>query len=257
MEKFLIIPDLCDIETSLSIAGKYGFGFEYNDFYIPDILDDEEKAEEYIKIYKSRTLPSHCTLHGAFFDVIVFSSDRRIRETAELRIRQSLDIARWIGAKGVVFHTNHSPQLTSESYINGWHKRNAEFWSSILPEYSAIDIYMENMFDSSPDMLARLASELSSFSNFGVCLDYAHAEVFGGGADRWVETLAPYVKHIHINDNDLKDDLHLAVGDGKIDWKKFAGYYNRYFRDCTVLIEVNGAEKQERSAEFLKEIGLL
>jgi len=40
MEKFLIIPDLCDIETSLSIAGKYGFGFEYNDFYIPDILDD-------------------------------------------------------------------------------------------------------------------------------------------------------------------------------------------------------------------------
>ena len=51
MEKFLIIPDLCDIETSLSIAGKYGFGFEYNDFYIPDILDDEEKTEEYIKTY--------------------------------------------------------------------------------------------------------------------------------------------------------------------------------------------------------------
>lgn len=257
MNRFLIIPDLADIESSLSIARQYGFGFEYNDFFIPDILDDSEKTEAIISGYKKYSLPDCCTLHGAFFDVILFSSDRRIRETAELRIRQSLDIARKIGAKGVVFHTNHNPQLTSESYINGWQNSNKEFWSRILPEYSDIDIYMENMFDSSPDMLYKLACELSDFSNFGICLDYAHAEVFGGGADSWVEKLAPYVKHLHINDNDLKDDLHLAVGDGKIDWNRFVEHYNRHFTDCTVLIEVKGAEKQLRSAEFLKKSGLL
>lgn len=187
----------------------------------------------------------------------MFSSDRRIRETAELRIRQSLDIARKIGSKGVVFHTNQSPQLTSEAYINGWHDKNLEFWSRILPEYNDINIYMENMFDSSPDMLAGLAKELVSFSNFGVFLDYAHAEIFGGGADNWVEMLAPYVKHLHINDNDLKNDLHLAVGNGQIDWNRFAEYYNKYFIECSALIEVNGAEKQERSAEFLQKLGLI
>ncbi len=257
MNRFLIIPDVSDIDTSLSVAAKYGFGFEYNDFFVPDVLDDECKTEELISAYKSRNLPDCCTLHGAFFDVIVFSSDRRIRETAELRIRQSLDIARRMGVSGVVFHTNQSPQLTSESYIRGWHEMNASFWSRILTEYSDINIYLENMFDSSPVMLARLAKELSAFSNFGVCLDYAHATIFGGGADSWVEMLSPYVKHIHINDTDLINDLHLAVGDGKIDWNKFAEYYNKYFKDCTVLIEVRGAEKQERSAEFLKKLGIL
>lgn len=257
VSRFLIIPDLTDIEKSLSIAQKYGFGFEYNDFFIPDILDDGEKTEQLINGYKSHSLPDYCTLHGAFFDVILFSSDSRIREIAELRIRQSLDIARKIGAKGVIFHTNHSPQLTSESYINCWHNKNKEFWSRILPEYSDINIYLENMFDSSPDMLYSLASELSSFPNFGVCFDYAHAEVFGGGAGKWAEKLAPYVKHLHINDNDLEDDLHLAVGDGKIDWSEFKAHYDKYFGECTVLIEVSGSEKQQRSAEFLKKLGII
>ena len=256
MNNFLIIPDRYNIEKSLEIAGKYGFGFEYNDFFNPDILDDDTKTGEIINDYKKYSLPSHCTLHGAFFDVIVFSSDSRIREIAELRIRQSLDVARRIGAGGVIFHTNQSPQLTSPAYINGWHDKNLEFWSRILPDYSDIDIYLENMFDSSPDMLSELAAGLSSFSNFGVCLDYAHAEVFGGGADCWVEKLAEYVKHIHINDNDLQNDLHLAVGDGKINWERFKEHYERHFRDCSVLIEVNGIEKQERSAEYLKKIDL-
>lgn len=257
MNRFLIVPDITDIENSLSIAEKYGFGFEYNDFFIPDVLDDSKQIQKLINSYKSYNLPDYCTLHGAFFDVIVFSSDRRIRETAELRIRQSLDIAREIGAKGVVFHTNQSPQLTSEMYINGWHDKNLEFWKRILTEYSDINIYLENMFDSSPHMLCNLACELSSFGNFGVCLDYAHAEVFGGGADNWVEKIAPYVKHLHINDNDLKNDLHLAVGEGRIDWNRFKEHYNSYFMECTVLIEVKGAEKQLRSAEFLKNLGLI
>ena len=257
MNRFLIIPDLADIKNSLSIADEYSLGFEYNDFFIPDILDDSEKTRQLIDCYKSHNLPGYCTMHGAFFDVILFSSDRRIRETAELRIRQSLDIARKIGAKGVVFHTNHSPQLTSEAYVKGWHNKNKEFWSRMLPEYSDINIYLENMFDSSPDMLCDLACELSSFENFGVCLDYAHAEVFGGGADKWVEKLAPYVKHLHINDNDLKDDLHLATGDGKIDWNRFKAYFDKYFTDCSVLIEVSGIEKQTRSAQYLKKLGLI
>lgn len=257
MNRFLIIPDVSDIDKSLSIAEKYGLGFEYNDFFIPDVLDDEQRTEELINIYKKHTLPDCCTLHGAFFDVIVFSSDRRIREISELRIRQSLDIARRMGVTGVVFHTNQSPQLTSEAYIRGWHDMNASFWSRILTEYSDMNIYLENMFDSSPAMLTELARELSVFKNFGVCLDYAHAQIFGGGAENWVNMLAPYVKHIHINDTDMINDLHLAVGDGKTDWNTFKKHYNESFGGCTVLIEVRGTEKQERSAEFLRELGLL
>ena len=117
---------------------------------------------------------------------------------------------------------------------------------------------MENMFDRTPDMLCGLAKRLADMPNFGVCFDYAHASVFGRcDIGQWVTELAPYVKHLHINDNDLESDLHLAVGDGKIDWQRFKEYYFKYFSDKTVLIETSYPETQRRSAEYLKKLGVL
>ncbi len=258
MSKFLIIPNAKNIEKSLELAEKYGFGFEYNDFFIPDVMDDASLADEIIARYSGHELPDYCTMHGAFFDVLVFSYDKRIREISEMRIRTSLDIARKIGAKGVVFHTNHNPSLTSEVYVNNWLERNEKFWRHLLAEYPDIDIYIENMFDNSPDMLVQLAKRLESEKNFGVCFDYAHAVIFGSDTDRWVRMLAPYVKHMHINDNDLKNDLHLAAGDGKIDWDAFKASFDKYLSNAkSVLIETSSYENQRRSAEFLSGMGII
>lgn len=258
MSKFLIIPQLEHIESSLALAEEYGFGFEFNDFFHPSVLDDKKRIAEITAKYQACGLPDYCTSHGDFFDVLVFSEDKLIRDISEQRIRQSIDAAMEIGAKAVVFHTNHNPFFTSSSYVDNWHEKNAEFWSKILAEYSAINIYMENMCDSSPDMLAKLAESLKCFPNFGVCFDYAHASVFGEeDIDSWVAALAPYVKHMHINDNDLKSDLHMAVGDGKINWDRFKKHYFEFFADKTILIETSSIENQRRSAEHLAKLGIL
>lgn len=259
MSNFLIIPQLENIGESLSLAEEYGFGFEYNDFFSPDVLDDTERLEKIIGRYGSCELPKRCTVHGAFLDVLVFSEDREIRECSEMRVIQSIEAAKTVGAEAVIFHTNHNPLLTAESYRKNWLERNELFWRRILEKCSDISVYMENMFDDSPHMLAGLAERVSGCGNFGVCLDYAHAASFGRNTpiDVWVKSLAPYVRHLHINDNDLKDDLHLAVGSGNIDWRQFAGYYSEYFTDCTVLIETASIEAQKKSAEFLKDIGIL
>ncbi len=115
------------------------------------------------------------------------------------------------------------------------------------------------MFDTSPDLICRLARAMEGTANFGLCLDYAHASAFGKEIplETWVETLAPFVRHLHINDNDLKDDLHFACGDGKIDWTKFKEYKEKYFENCSILIEVTGLEKQKKSIEFLKSKGIM
>jgi sugar phosphate isomerase/epimerase len=78
--------------------------------------------------------------------------------------------------------------------------------------------------------------------------------VYGADIEEWVTTLAPFVKHIHINDNDLKQDLHLAVGKGLIDWVRFRTYYELYFEECSVLIETNEPEAQRESLEYLAEM---
>lgn len=258
MSKFLIIPARDNITESLALSKKYDLGFEYNDFFIPDVMDNPELTEEIIGGYKSYRLPEYCTMHGAFFDVTIFSSDKKIRAVSEERIYTSLDIARKIGAKGVVFHTNHNPSLTAKSYVENWLDCNEEFFRKALSEYPELNIYMENMFDTSPDMLTTLAKRLSDMKNFGICFDYAHAVIYGSDIDGWVKSVAPFVKHMHINDNDLVNDLHLAVGDGKIDWNKFKSHFENELSEAeSVLIETSSIENQKRSAEFLANLGLI
>ncbi len=253
-KKFLIIPNATRIDGYLELAEKYGLGFEYNDFFLPGVLDDEEALEAGKKLYGSLPkLPDYCTMHGAFLDVTVFSDDRLIREASDYRVEQSLSIAEEMGVKGVVFHTNYIANFRTESYRTQFVKKNAEYWGRKADEHKNLNIYIENMFDDTPELLAQLAVALSDKENVGVCFDYAHAHVFGNPDDieKWVESLAPYIRHVHINDNDFKQDLHLAVGDGRIDWKKFKYFYENYFPEATVLIEVSGMDKIKKSLDFL------
>ena len=257
IDKLLIIPDRTDLTGYCELADKYELGFEYNDFFAPAVLSDEDRLAEIQNIYLGcHELPDYCTSHGAFLDVTVFSDDPLIREASDLRVNQSLEIAEKVGAKGVIFHTNYIANFKLDSYREGFVRRNTEYWSRKLKEHKNLNIYIENMFDDDPELLAGLAAGLADNENFGVCFDYAHAHVFGNpeDIDRWVKSLAPYVKHIHINDNDFCQDMHLAVGDGKIDWKRFKAYYEEYFSRASVLIEVNGLDKIRRSLEFLREL---
>lgn len=257
MNKFLIIPQLSRISESLALADEYSFGFEYNDFFLPNVLDDDELIEKLAAEYHSHKLPDYCTAHGDFFDVILFSEDRLIREISRKRIIQSIETSVKFGANAVVFHTNHNPAFIAKSYVDNWLYCNESFWAETLMRYPNINIYMENMCDDSPYLLSELAARLKPYDNFGVCFDYAHAMIYGCNIEEWVNVLAPFVRHIHINDNDLMYDLHLAVGDGKIDWLQFKSFYEEYFRECTVLIETSSVENQRRSAEYLSKLGIL
>ncbi len=252
MKQLLIIPDRKNISDSLEIAEKYSLGFEYNDFFIPKVLDDKKTLDGIVTEYKSVKLPEYCTSHGAFFDVIPFSLDERVKEISDLRIQQSIAAAEKIGAKAVVFHTNYNPFLNSESYINSFVETNASYWDGVLKRHSNISIYLENMFDTFPDIMVRLAERLCSNNNFGICLDYAHAALSAVQPKLWAKVLGKYVKHIHINDNDCISDLHLAWGTGRIDTAEFYRCYEKYMDGATVLVETNAKENILASLEKLK-----
>lgn len=252
MKQLLIIPQQDALEEYLSVAEENKLGFEYNDFFLPNLLDDEEKSKDVIAKYKACELPKFTTLHGAFFDVIPFSVDKRIREISDKRIRQSIEIAKELGAKAVIFHTNYNPFLNSPAYVDSWIRINAEYWGGILQEYSDINIYLENMFDTTPNLMAALSEQLCGYANYGVCLDYAHASLSKVAPEVWAERLGKYVKHIHINDNDLVSDLHLAWGDGKINRESFYQCYEKYMKGASVLIETSAMENIKKSLEMLK-----
>lgn len=257
MEQLHIIPDKNRMEETLELAQQYHAAFEYNDFFNPKVLDDGGKIDELVSFYcKQPHDRSRDTLHGAFLDITIHSEDSLIRKASEHRIRQSMEIARDLELRGVVFHTGRLYGFRDEKYLNNWVDVNEAFFGGLLQEYPKQQIFIENMFDEAPDILARLANRLEKEPRFGVCLDYAHAAVTGIAGGQWVETLAPYIRHMHINDNDRVNDLHQEIGTGQIDWNTFDREMRRFSVRASVLIEMKNLERQRRSLEYLKKNGL-
>lgn len=252
MGRFLIVSKVDKLDEYTQLAKEYDVSFEINDFFDPEILNDKKQLEAVMDTYKKVGIPKHSTMHGAFLDLAIFSREDKIREWSEFRMEQSMQIAKDLGVEGVVFHTNYNPGIPGEQYREYLVHSSAEYITKLLEKYPQIQIYMENMFENRPDVLEGISKRLESYPNYGVCLDWAHVNVYGDVKEEWIEKLRTYVRHLHINDNDLVTDLHLPVGDGRIDWKQFFGYYRDYFEDCSVLIETNEPCNQRKSLEYIR-----
>lgn len=253
MRQLYLVPNRTELKQLAELRRAYGAHWEYNDFFLPSVLDDRKAQLEIIDTY-AREIGDFAgdTIHGAFLDVTLHSTDRLIREASELRVRQSMDIAKEMGTRGVVFHTGRLYNFRDETYLNNWLNTNESFFRKLLEEYPDTEIYMENMFDESSDMMAKLGERMKDADRFGICLDYAHAKVYGTDEKTWFRQLAPYVKHMHINDNDGKNDLHQAVGDGSFQWLWFNQLIEEFDIHSSILVEVSGYEKQKRSLEYME-----
>ena len=172
IDRLMIIPQRDNIGEYMQLAEKYSCGFEYNDFFIPKLLDDREELDRRIEFYfKDGNKPGFSTVHGAFFDITIFSDDPKIREISELRVNQSLEAAKRLGAQAVIFHTNYIPNFRVDSYRDGWVEKNAAFWSRKLNEYPELSIYIENMFDTDCALLVRLGERMKAYTTFGIAFD--------------------------------------------------------------------------------------
>ena len=74
-----------------------------------------------------------------------------------LRVRQSMELAARMKLRGVVFHTGRLANFRVASYLDNWREQNAVFFTELARQYPSQQIYMENMFDEAPDILAGLA----------------------------------------------------------------------------------------------------
>ena len=253
-----IIPSWEQIDEYMALAEQYGMGFEYNDFFAPGLLDDRAGIKERIRDYKSLGRPQRVdTLHGAFYDVLPFSWDSGIRKNSIYRMQQSVEIAEELGCRGVIFHTNFSPDfLNNKKYRDNWLESMREVIVQLLSGGSC-EIYLENMFDQSPDELAEAAALLQGESRFGICLDIAHMRLATDEPREWFRVLAPYIRHFHINDTHLKYDEHLALGQGSIDWEEIETLVEEFgLKDKSRLIEVSGLDKIQESLKYCQRTGI-
>lgn len=251
-----IIPNAGELDRYAELAEKDSLGFEYDDFFVPDLLDDQDALRRRIALYKGLKRPEGIdTLHGAFFDIVPFSWDSGIRRHSLYRMQQSVEIACELGCRGVVFHTGLVPGLVSDNkYRANWLDMMEKTMRRLLAESDRVEIYCENTFDEkSPFELRDLAFALRDEKRFGVCLDVAHMMLSGETSEWWFQELAPYIRHFHLNDNHLERDEHLVLGGGSIDWEIiFKLIRDNGLRESSMLLEMNGMDKIRRSLDFIK-----
>lgn len=250
-----IIPDIRELDRYVELADKYSLGFEYNDFFDPQLLDDEAALKERIHVYKglSRTQGVD-TLHGVFYDLVHFSLDSGIRRHSLYRMQQSVEIAGQLGCRAVVFHGGLNPRYNKgNGYYDNWLERTTEVMDKLLAQDSGLEIYCENVLENTPDALTELAEQFQDQTRFGICLDVAHMQLAKGDAEDWFRKLHPYIRHFHLNDNCLQADDHFALGKGRIQWENIFDLMRHYkLWDVSRLLEVNGLEKIRESLEFLE-----
>lgn len=254
---YSIIPNRNKIEGALELSKKYGVNFEYNDFTSPEVYDNASKVDEIIDFYLNIDRDrSNDTMHGAFLGIDIAAVDPLLKDRSKKLCKQSLEIAKHLEIKGVVFHTGLIGTLRVDYYVNNWLDEAVSFFTELCNEYSDQFIYMENSFEQEPDVFVRLMERMKDVPNFRLCLDYGHAILTTTDVGVWVKAFAPHLSHIHLNDNDLKDDLHLAVGKGKIDFSEFKFLMEEYIPEYSgaVLLEMNGYDNVEESVEFLKTV---
>lgn len=241
------------------LASKYGLGLEIGDFCICENLAERYEITKKL-ICKKQKLVSDFTMHAPYNELCPAAMDPWIREVAKRRFLQMFKETEKTGAKKLVVHTGFDPMI----YCKEWFiPESVKFWKDLLkscPE--GLVLVLENVMEENPENQIEICDGVSD-ERFKVCLDIGHANLSPAPVTDWVISLGKRISHMHIHNNEgrrtkglmsAKDDLHRALGDGKIDVDAVLKEVQKTNPDVTVTVETTYIAE---SVKWLEERGYI
>jgi sugar phosphate isomerase/epimerase len=240
----------------LAFANEHEFGVEITSFVAGDPLNlpDARAALEADLERELADFSGIKTFHGAFLDLALHSQDHDIASLSASRIERDVITASHLGCEKIVFHLGFNPLIPAARHRDDIVDSHAEFWGRMLVKHPGISICLENQWEADWTIFAELFETLRH-PRLGMCLDVAHAHVHSHFSPAvWRQRMAPYILHMHWNDNGGDRDSHQPMGAGNIDWPEI-------FEACsshpsTVTLEMNGIPALEQSLAFLARQGV-
>jgi len=159
------------------------------------------------------------TFHAPFMDLSPGSPDPKIRDLTRQRMEQLIRLIPLFRPRTVVCHTGYDHRRYWH-IRDLWLKNSLDIWSDIAGDIQSggAAMMLENVYEQSPDEMIDLLDNLRDYG-VGFCLDSGHQAVFGKAPiAAWIPSLGPYLGQLHLHDNSGKQDEHLALGRGIIDF---------------------------------------
>lgn len=215
------------------LARQYGLGLEIAEFCTAWNMD-RELPQTAARLGPVLTGVERRVLHAPFNELFPCAIDPKARELAAFRFRQAVELAQKYGATKVIIHGGYNPKI----YYPVWYvQESVKFWREFLDTVPYGQIVLENVLEEEPGMLLDILRGVGS-ERLGVCLDVGHVNAYSGipVAD-WVDTLAPWLSHFHIHNNDGTWDTHSPLDRGTIPMEQLLEQADRSCPNATFTLE--------------------
>jgi len=167
------------------------------------------------------------TIHSPFADINISSPSKPLLNFMIKRLKRSMFFANALEAKLWVLHPGIKTGISMFYPGEDW-KQNVKTINLLYNHGKdlGLQIAIENLPEkygfimNTPEAFKRLYAE-SSVDDIGIVLDTGHSNL-EGQTEAFLRELSKKIVQIHISDNMGKNDQHLGVGYGNIDWNQFA-----------------------------------
>ena len=227
-------------------AREYGFGLEIAEFCTAWNIDRRFELTG-SRVQESLQGISRSILHAPSNELFPCAIDEKARELAAYRYRQAIDLAKRYGSKKVVIHGGYHPWM----YYPVWYVgQSVSFWKDFLKEDPGIEIVLENVLETQPDLILEILEGVDD-PRLRMCFDVGHINAYSYiPIMDWLETCAPWIGHIHVNNNDGREDLHQGLQDGIIPMKELLQRIESLCPEATITLEMT---QTKSSLEWLRE----
>ncbi len=181
------------------------------------------------------------TVHAPFADINIASPSKPLLNTMLKRLEKSILYASALNCQIWVFHPGLKTGISMFYPGKEWIQNLKT--SRLLFEFAAdhgVEAAIENVPEPFPFIMKnvedfkRFYSEINE--NIGLVLDIGHANI-NQQIESFLTTFADKIVHMHAHDNYGKNDQHLGIGHGNVNWKKVAKLLRRISYDKIVIIE--------------------
>ena len=220
-------------------AREYGFGLEIAEFCTAWNIDRRFELTD-SRVQESLQGISRSILHAPSNELFPCAIDEKARELAAYRYRQAIDLAKRYGSKKVVIHGGYHPWM----YYPVWYVgQSVAFWKQFLmKEDPDVEIVLENVLETQPDMILDILEGVDD-PRFRMCFDVGHINAYSYiPILDWLEACAPWIGHIHINNNDGKEDQHKGLHEGILPVKELLKKVDMLCPDATITLEMTEAK---------------
>jgi sugar phosphate isomerase/epimerase len=196
------------------------------------------------------------SVHAPYIDVNLCSINPTLREASEKAISKSIVFAADIDSRLVVSHVGRLSRDYPQKIITQSLKNATQCLRSLTnaSKNYGIVFAIENDHKSNDQILAGYPEQLMFLIEETGCtftLDVGHANTLTK-IETFIETLAEHIVNIHLHDNNGKQDTHLSLGKGNIDFSAVLANLRKIEYKGPLIAEVHSSSGLRESITLLR-----